>query len=409
MRTLALVVPEYRTPEARGGGLASVADFIARAISGPEAPADDRWDVRIIVPRMYHRATEHRSLLRPSSLLRGPVARRRPGTEPEVWDVGTSMPEIEANRYRPRRPLSELVNRCDAAIVVAGTPAIGNVMRDVRVPWVLKVATLVEEERAGRIDDARGLRGVLLRSATRSTARLDRTALQLPEAVVTLNDTMAARLQGLTPRPVHLLPAGVDTEQFRPAVRWAANGPVTMVSRLNDPRKDVPTLLRAYAVARARHGLENALVLAGRHALPAEHHALIAELGLDEHVRVIESPSDAQLAELLRAASVFALASREEGLGVVFLEAMSSGLPVVTTATRGASYAVPAGAGEVVPFGPGLVDDFAAALADSVQNTALAIERGESARHHVVERFSLPVAEQQWRALLATVAAGGAR
>lgn len=408
MRTLALVVPEYRTPEARGGGLAAVADFVARAVCGPETPARHRWDVRVIAPRMYHGAAEHRSVLRPHSLLRGPIAHRRPGTDPAVWDVGTSLPEIEANRYRPRRPLSELVNACDAAVVVAGTPAIGNVMRDVSIPWVLKVATLVEEERAGRLVDARGIRGVLLRRATNTTARLDRRALHLPAAVVTLNDSMAARLRQLTSRPVHLLPTGVDTVRFRPADRWAPDGPITMVSRLNDPRKDIPTLLHAYAVARARHGVENALVLAGRHALPAEHRALIAELRLDEHVRVVESPSDDDLAELLRAASVFTSASREEGLGVVFLEAMSAGLPVVTTATRGASYAVPAGAGQIVPFGPRLVDDLAAALARAVQDAPLAVERGQTARLHVVEQFSLPVAEQQWRSLLEDVL-GGAR
>lgn len=409
MRTLALVVPEYRTPEARGGGLAAVADFVVGAVSGPEVPADERWHVRIVAPRMYHRAAEHRSVLRPSSLLRGPIAHRRTGSGPEVWDVGTSMPEFEANRYRPRRALSELVNGCDAAIVVAGTPAIGAAMRDVTVPWMLKVATLVEEERAGRLDEARGLRGMLLRRATNATRCLDRTALQLPDAVVTLNDTMAARLRELTPRPVHLLPTGVDTEHFRPADRWAAYGPITMVSRLNDPRKDVPTLLRAYALARTRHGLQNPLVLAGRHALPTAHRALVTELRLDEHVRVVESPSDADLAELLRATSVFALASREEGLGVVFLEAMASGLPIVTTATRGASYAVPMEAGRVLPFGPSLVDDLAAALADSVQNVPLAIERGEAARRHVIERFSLPVAGRQWRGLLETITKGGAR
>jgi glycosyltransferase involved in cell wall biosynthesis len=404
-RTLALVVPEYRTPEARGGGLAAVADFVADTFDGPTVPATDRWHVRVVSPRMFHGAPEHASVLRPASLVRGPVARRRPDTVRETWDVGTRSPELEANRYRPRRVLTDLVNECDAAIVIAGTPAIGIAMRDVEVPWVLKVATLVEEERAGRLVDARGLRGALLRRATAATARLDRAALRLPDAVVTLNDSMAARLRELTDRPVHLLPTGVDTELFRPAAQWASDGPVTMVSRLNDPRKDVPTLLRAFATARTSYGLRHPLVLAGRHTLPAAHRQLVTELGLEDHVRFVESPSGAELADLLRAASVFVLASREEGLGVVFLEAMASGLPIVTTATRGASYAVPADAGEVVPFGPDLVDDLAAAMTASVHHPTVARARGRAGRHHVESTFSLSQAGRSWRTLLATVVA----
>ncbi|MEN0102300.1 MAG: glycosyltransferase family 4 protein [Curtobacterium sp.] len=406
MPKLAIVVPEYRTREAPGGGLAAVADFVADALGGDSVPVHERWDVRIVAPRMFHAAPEHASLLRPRSIVRGVLAARRPDGERAVWDVGTVMPEVEANRYRPRRALTELVDACDAAVVIAGTPAIGCVMRDVRVPWVLKVASLVEEERAARLADTPGARGFLLRRATASTAHLDRRALQLPDAVVTLNGSMADRLAELTRRPVRLLPMGVDTDRFRPADARAHDGPIVMVSRLNDPRKDVPTLLRAYAVARRDHGVTNRLVLAGRHGLPAAHRAMIDALGLRNDVDVVAAPSDTDLAALLRTASVFALASREEGLGVVFLEAMAAGLPVVTTATRGAEHAVPALAGVHVPFGAAVVDDLARALAEVLHDRPRADAMGRSGRAHVDTTYALHVAASRWRDLVSSLAAG---
>jgi glycosyltransferase involved in cell wall biosynthesis len=400
MRTLAIVVPEYRTPEARGGGLSAEADFVARGFDGSHLPAADRWHVRFVVPRMFHRAAEHVTPVRPSSLLRGPVARRRSAAQRETWDVGTVLPEVETNRYRPRRALTALVDECDAAVVIAGTPAIGNVMRDVRIPWVLSVASLVEEERAARLAVSTGLRGSLLRRATAATARMDRRALALAPTVVTLNGSMAERLRGLSGGPVAVVPAGVDVHRFRPAPRRAADGPIIMVSRLNDPRKDVKTLLRAYATARREHGVRHHLVLAGRHTLPAADAALIDELGLRDVVQVVESPSDDALAAMLRTSSLFALASREEGLGMVFLEAMASGLPVVTTATRGASEAVPADVGSLVPFGQDLVRDFAAELAAGVLDTVRADLRGARARAHVQATYAEEAAERVWRDLV---------
>lgn len=410
MKRLALIVPEYRTPQAGGGGLAAVADFVDRALGGAHVPEAERWEVQLVSPRMYHRAPEHRSPLRPRSLLRRPsVGPATAGNGRAVRYVGTTLPEVEQNRYRPRRALTALVDDCDAAIVIAGTPAIGSAMRDVSVPWALKVATLVEEERQARLAATRGARGVLLRRATAATARLDRRALRAAGHVVTVNDSMAERIRTLTSAPVEVLPPGVDTETFHPAPVRAHDGPIIMVSRLNDARKDVPTLLRAYEVARREHGVRNELVLAGRHRLPAADRALIDRLGLASVVRVVESPDDRTLTELLRSAAAFALASREEGLGVVFLEAMASGLPVVTTATRGAVFAVPSDAGRTVAFGATLVADLASALAAVVSDQERADRQGAAARRHVEAHFALPVAEARWRRLADGLVEGSAR
>lgn len=56
---------------------------------------------------------------------------------------------------------------------------------------------------------------------------------------------------------------------------------------------------------------------------------LTSEAGVDEHVRFIGRVADEELPDLYRTADVFVMPSKGEGFGIVFLEALLSGLPVV--------------------------------------------------------------------------------
>ncbi len=100
----------------------------------------------------------------------------------------------------------------------------------------------------------------------------------------------------------------------------------------------------------------------------------IAAAGLADRIALPGEVDDAMMLRLYAEASVFALATRYEGFGMVFAEAMAAGLPVVATAGGAVPDVVPNEAGFVVP-----VDD-AAAVAD-----ALARILGDAA---LGERFS---------------------
>lgn len=99
-----------------------------------------------------------------------------------------------------------------------------------------------------------------------------------------------------------------------------------------DVRKNIQMLLRAFAYVIKGHDIP--LVLAGR--LPetitprlTDVKALIAELGLEDHVQVIGWIDEADKPALYRMASVFIYPSLYEGFGLPVLEAMSCGTPVV--------------------------------------------------------------------------------
>lgn len=105
-----------------------------------------------------------------------------------------------------------------------------------------------------------------------------------------------------------------------------------------------------------------AQIVGGMHD-PAVGRALseqVARLGLAHRIAFRGRLAEAELQALYQQASVFALATRYEGYGMVFGEALGHGLPIVTCATGAVPETVPDGTGLLVP-----VDDpmaFAAAL-----------------------------------------------
>lgn len=408
-RRLALIVPEYRTDVYGGGGLAATAGFVLQAFAGPDLPPEETWDVRLISVRTSSRAAQHQLLSAPRTWLRGPVSTARELHGRTVHDVGSYVGELEPARYLPRGALATLLDDRDVALVVAGSPALANALRGVDIPVVLKVATLVGEERAALVRAAHGVDGLRRRVMTWVVHLLDVLGLRRADAVIAVNPGMRDRLAAMTPAPVHLLPPGVDTERFQPAQEQSADGPIVMLGRLDDERKNIDGLVDAYAHARAV-GVRNRLVLAGRNDLSAAGHERIRALGLEDHVDVLCSPTADVVRGTLRSASLFALASHEEGLGIVLLEAMASGLAVVATATRGASFVVEDGAtGYLVPLGPDLADRFGDMLAVALRDPDRLHDMGRHGRRAVLERFSERSAARAWRAAVESVRASGRR
>lgn len=98
-----------------------------------------------------------------------------------------------------------------------------------------------------------------------------------------------------------------------------------------EPRKNIPTLLKAYARLRPRLADIPLVLVGGKGWLYEEIFATIDELGLRPHVRHLTNVSDEKLAGLYAAASLLALPSHYEGFGLPPLEALHQGCPVITS------------------------------------------------------------------------------
>ena len=142
-----------------------------------------------------------------------------------------------------------------------------------------------------------------------------------------------------------------------------------------EPRKNIPTLLRAYHKLRHEAGVDLPLVLVGRTGWLADSvFELITTLGLQTHVRHLTGVFDVALAHLYHAAALLALPSHYEGFGLPPLEAMHCGCPVVSS-KRGSLPEIVGEAGYLLE--PDDVDLWAQVmgqlLADSAEATRLSI------------------------------------
>lgn len=137
-------------------------------------------------------------------------------------------------------------------------------------------------------------------------------------------------------KPQTVISNGVDTRIFCPAKddvfrdqqATARDAYVVLyVGRLH-PEKNVTTLLRAQVEVVMRHPETVVWIVGGGH-MDAELRVLAQELGIADSVRFLGKVSDEDLLRAYHAADVFVLPSLAELEGMVVLEAMACGLPVV--------------------------------------------------------------------------------
>ncbi|QXI29023.1 glycosyltransferase [Pseudomonas vanderleydeniana] len=140
------------------------------------------------------------------------------------------------------------------------------------------------------------------------------------------------------------LPAAQAREALGlPADSWIVGN----VGRLH-PDKDQATLIRGFAQALERLPAKSRLVILGTGRLEQELKALAGELGIAERVLFLGQVPEAR--RYFRAFDVFALSSDHEPFGMVLLEAMVAGVPLLATACGGAREVVE-GVGVLFPFG----------------------------------------------------------
>ncbi|HEV2580153.1 MAG TPA: glycosyltransferase, partial [Ktedonobacteraceae bacterium] len=205
------------------------------------------------------------------------------------------------------------------------------------------------------------------------------------------------------PRAVHVIPCGVDLACFAPHDRreareqlgWNPDSHILLFAGRLDPFKGPDLLLRAAAMMEEKAEV----VIVGGKPGDAEIHSLrelAADLKLRRRAHFPGAQSQQRLSLMYSAADVTVVPSYHESFGLVAVESLACGTPVVATRAGGLTTIVRHGeTGYLIPRCPGF---FAATLDGLLQQPDLLASMRQAARPSVLH-FSWTEIGQQVRDL----------
>lgn len=189
----------------------------------------------------------------------------------------------------------------------------------------------------------------------------------------------------------HVVPFGIDIVKYqRPPPRrpdlgsGRDHGRLVLACGRLVPYKGFDVLIRAAVDQR----FEVWIVGEGRERARLEQ--LIRDLGVEDRVRLLGSVPDSELVKLMYIANVFVLPSvtTAETFGLVQLEAMAAGCPIVNTSLDSGVPHIARDGIEAITVPPGDHEKLAEAIDTLIRNPELRERMGRAARQRAVTRYS---------------------
>jgi len=181
---------------------------------------------------------------------------------------------------------------------------------------------------------------------------------------------------------------GVDPKLFSPGSSEPSSGGLVVLCVGNLlPIKGHEVLVRAVA-ALAPEFTALTLEIIGHGPEQPRLQVLAGQLGITDRVRFLGRQSRRQVAAAMRRCTVFALPSRYEGLGCVYLEAMSVGKPVIGCRGQGIAEIIQHGSNGFL-VGPDNERELTLALAMLLRDESRRRNLGAAARDTILDRLTL--------------------
>ncbi len=165
-----------------------------------------------------------------------------------------------------------------------------------------------------------------------------RLALEYSSFIITVSKSMINTLTEINPsvkNRIAAIPNMTDTNFFVSRGKAKQTRPFILLSiGLFEEAKGMDILLKAFELFSGKYR-DSYLRIAGDGSQRSELYNLACNLGIIDKVKFLGKISQDKLLEEYQSANVFVLASRFEAFGVVFIEALSAGLPVIGTRSGG--------------------------------------------------------------------------
>jgi asparagine synthase (glutamine-hydrolysing) len=202
-----------------------------------------------------------------------------------------------------------------------------------------------------RKNDPEGASGGILDRAwvymnSKARERMEARAVHQADRLLVLSDFSTAQLSdihGVSVDRVSMVPGGVDTDRFLPALDrdqvrdrlGLGRGPLLLTIRGLEPRMGLSSLVEAMGTILSAYP-ECRLLIGGTGPLEEGLRTQVRQAGLEGNVRLLGHVPEAELVAYYQAADLFVLPTRYlEGFGLVTVEAMACGTPVVGTPVGG--------------------------------------------------------------------------
>jgi len=184
--------------------------------------------------------------------------------------------------------------------------------------------------------------------------------------------------------PVEVIPNGVDLDRFHPVRNSKKPDGLRLltVGRLSVTKR-IELLIDAVEILHT-DGHKLGLTIAGGGQLEQELRHLVQQKGLNDIIKVTGRVDPEDMPQMYRQSDIFVSASMQEGMSNAMLEAMASGLPIVTTRCEGAEELV-ADNGMVVEEASG--EAIAGAIKKLANDRPLCKQMAEAARSRA-EQFT---------------------
>ncbi|MGF6599738.1 glycosyltransferase involved in cell wall biosynthesis [Paraburkholderia sp. GAS448] len=220
---------------------------------------------------------------------------------------------------------------------------------------------------------------------------------------------------GIPPERIRVVPGCVNVEQFnlpisqteaRLKLQLPLGRPIVLAVRRLVRRMGLEDLVDAVKLLK-RHQPDVLLLIAGKGRLESELQARIAQAGLEDNVKLLGFVPDQHLAALYRAATISVVPTVAlEGFGLITVESLASGTPVLVTPVGGLPEAVAGLSQDLVLPATGaaaIADGLAAALDGSLK-----LPDADACRAYARENFDNAVIAKRVASVYdEAIAAGG--